>query len=276
MRETFSTIVVPLDLEPDHDRAVPVAGFLADVGHLPISLLTVSSPGMPDQSDQFDLRRAAEKHQLDRWSAVVLHDNEPARAIAAHLATLDSPLVVMASGVRTGLSGLVSSDTSAQVLSQISCPALILGPNVSDSWLPARSQLLSCVGPTTHTSIFTPAVARWVNTFGGDAPSFVTMIKSDPQVSAVDDDRASEQVRRLAQELFASSGIKGDWKVLRDDDPVDALLALAELSDDAILVVTSERWPDGSRLHSHSVSRRLAQASTKPVLVIPHAAIADS
>lgn len=116
-------------------------------------------------------------------------------------------------------------------------------------------------------------MARWVNTFGGNTPCFITVLQSNLQVSERDEVEQSTHLRILADELSASSGMSCKWKVLRDDDPVDGVLAFSEQNDDALLVVTSERWPDGSRLHLHSVSRRLAHASTKPVLVIPHAPV---
>lgn len=271
MRAKFSTIVVPLDLEPSHDRAVPVAGFLANIGNLRVVLLTVSSPGMPDQSDTFDLRRTAEKHHLDRWSAAVLHDNEPHRAIAAHLQTLDAPLVVMASEVRGTMRELVSEDTPAHLLSDITCPALILGPNVPDAWQPAHLQLVCCVGPADRAHIALPWMAHWFNTFGGNTPSFVTVIHTSPPLAD-----ASERVEVLAHDLFASAGIRGDWQVVRDDDPVDGVLGFTHDNHDAVIVVTTERWSDTSRLHLHSVARRLARLSTNPVLVVPHASAAGA
>lgn len=269
MRVQFSTIVVPLDLEPSHDRAVPVAGFLADLANLPVVLLTVSSPGMPDQPDEFDLRRTAERHHLERWSAAVLHDNEPHRAIAAHLRTLDAPLVVMASEVGGAMHELVSDDTPAHLLSDITCAALILGPNVPDAWQPAHPQLVCCVAPADRAHIALPWMARWFNTFGGNTPCFVTVIHTG--LSNTD---ASERVQALARDLFATSGITGDWNVTQDDDPVDGVLALTHDNHDAVIVVTTERWSDTSRLHLHSVARRLARSSTKPVLVVPYASAA--
>jgi nucleotide-binding universal stress UspA family protein len=56
---------------------------------------------------------------------------------------------------------------------------------------------------------------------------------------------------------------------LHDDDPVKGIIRFAEPLEDAVLVVTSERWSDPVRTHLHSVSRRIAHRSAKPVLVIP-------
>lgn len=89
---------------------------------------------------------------FDQWSAVVLHDNRPARVLAAQLHTVDAPLVVMATGVRGMISQLSSTHTAAGLLGAINCPALVLGPNVPDTW-----------------------VVRWLEPFGGRDPYFVAV-----------------------------------------------------------------------------------------------------
>jgi len=45
----FSSIVVPLDLEPHGDRALPIARRLAADGGIPLELVTVSSPAVSEE-----------------------------------------------------------------------------------------------------------------------------------------------------------------------------------------------------------------------------------
>ncbi len=269
MPEAFSTIVAPLDLEPNHDRAVAAAAGLAAVGNLPIILMTASSPGLPNGRDQIELGRIAEKHHLDRWSAVVLHDNQPARVVAAHLLTLDAPLVVMATGVRGMISQLSSTHTAASLLGAINCPALVLGPNVPDTWQPRHAQLVCCIDPGEPAYPAVPWVVRWLKAFGGRDPCFVAVKPSD---SAPDTPACNRpvDVERLAAGLYSTAGFLADWNILRDDNPVNGLLAFTADNVDALLVVTSKRWTDDSRLHRHSIARNLAHASVHPVLVVPY------
>jgi nucleotide-binding universal stress UspA family protein len=272
--ESFSAIVVPSDLGSEHDRAVAVAGTLSVLGDLPISLVTVSSPGMPEESDRLDLRRVAETHQLSNWSAVVLHDNDPIKAIAAHVASLERPLVIVASSVRIGLSELVAPDRAGQLLSELSCPALILGPNVPEDWEPVRPHVISCVGRTAAADLELAPIARWVNTFGSDGVHVVTVVGPDERSSSsadVDAD-ARERVSRLVAELQTRFAIAAQSTLVHDDEPVNGVLGSLAGLVDAVLVVTSQRWPDGSRVHRRSVARRLAHDSTVPVLVIAHLA----
>ena len=56
--------------------------------------------------------------------------------------------------------------------------------------------------------------------------------------------------------------------VLRTNDAAAALVALGETIDDAVFVLTSDRWP-GGRSHWYSTTRRVVQTTTRPVLVVP-------
>lgn len=269
MPEAFSTIVVPLDLEPNHDRAVAAAAGLAAVGNLPIILITASSPGLPDGRDQIELGRIAEKHHLGRWSAVVLHDNQPARVLGAHLLTLDAPLVVMATRVRGMVSQLGSTHTAAALLGAINCPALVLGPNVPETWHPLHAQLICYVDPGEPAYPAVPWIIRWLEAFGGRDPCFVAV---EPSGTTTDNQASNKSVdvERLAADLYSTAGFHADWNMLCDGNPVDGLLAFTAGNADALPVVASKRWPDDSRLHRHSIARHLAHASVHPVLVVPY------
>ena len=250
----FTVIVVPLDLEPDHDRAVAAAAVLAVVGDVPIVLITVSSPGLPDVTDRIDLRRTAEEHRLDQWSSVVLHDNDPARALSAYVRGLEAPLVVIATGVRGAISGLSSADITADLLGEIGSPALVLGPHVPETWQPRQSQLICCVPRGETSAAVTPSTARWLETFGGTSPRFVTVEPSDAPATNPD-------------------GRHTDWTLVHDDDVVNGLLVFAADLADGVLVVSSERWSDDTRLHRHSIARHLAHNAAVPVLILPRAAV---
>ena len=55
----FTSIVVPVDLEPDGDRALPLAGALARAAGIPLELVSVSSPHMPEVPDRVELEERA-------------------------------------------------------------------------------------------------------------------------------------------------------------------------------------------------------------------------
>jgi nucleotide-binding universal stress UspA family protein len=266
--ERFKTIVVPLDVEHDHAVALDEAAALAAAAGLDIQLVSVSS-GPQEEPDRARLHQAGSQHHLERWEDVVLHGSHVAEAIAVHLTTVEGPLVVMASSVHGPLGELLSLSTVSEVLTEVDCPVLIVGPHVADRpRLPPR--LIICVAPTSHADTIVPEVARWQNTFGGEPPWVVEVVDPGSSERATRDVPDTAVVQRFAEQL-AASGIRSEWEVLHDDDPVEGVIRFTEPIEDAVLLVASERWSDPVRTHLHSVSRRIAHRSAKPVLVIPTA-----
>ena len=142
MADTFTSIVVPLDLSFDSDRSVAIAGALASIASLPVELVTVTSD-VRQEPEKARLHQSATAHHLERWSGLVLHDHDRAGALAAHVSTLESPLVVMASNVHGPVGELLSLSTSAELLSEITCPVLVIGPNVEPAWSANQAQLVA-------------------------------------------------------------------------------------------------------------------------------------
>jgi len=268
MTDTFTSIVVPLDLEFDSDRAVPIAGAIASIASLPVELVTVTG-GAREEPEKARLHQSATAHHLERWNTVVLHDKDPGGSLAEHLETLDSPLVVMASAVHGPVGELLSLSMSAELLSKVSSPVLILGPHVEPTWRPDHAQLLSCLGPVGHAEATIPQTMKWSRTFGGAEPWFVEVVDPGAQLPSSSDVSESAHVHRFA-ELLTQQGIGSNWDVLHDHDPVDALIRFAQKFDRAVFVVASDRWSDPGRVHLHSVARDLAHRSPQPVLVVPH------
>ena len=109
----FRTIVVPLDLERDGDHALPLAGALAAEQGIPIELITVSSPRMPEAADRFQL--AARTRQLGpNAHFTLLHDNDVAGLLVREISDRPNALTVMATRGRGALSRAHSSEASAK------------------------------------------------------------------------------------------------------------------------------------------------------------------
>ena len=269
MTDTFTSIVVPLDLTVESDRAVAIAGALASIASLPVELVTVTGD-VREEPEKARLHQSASAHHLERWNGLVLHDDDVACALAEHLSTLDSPLVVMASTVHGPVGELLSLSTSAELLSKVTCPVLVIGPHVEPTWRANQAQLLLCVGPTSRAEATIAQMLRWSCTFGGRDPWFVEVIEPVEQLPVPSDVPESAHVRRLA-DLLTKHGIESNWDVLHDNDPVEALVRFAQKFDQTVFVVASDQWTDPAHVHVHSVSRHLAHRSTQPVLVVPHA-----
>jgi nucleotide-binding universal stress UspA family protein len=262
----FTSIVVALDLEANGDRALPVARGLAEVGGIPVALLTVSSPGVSEDADVFELRRRAAENGWPHNCCTVAHDNHPARAIVDVVERHDGALLVMATSARPPLAGHLFGNVIEEVLGAIDQPVLLVGPNVPTSYGVRRPTLVACVDDTDVAVASVPAIARWVGTFGG-GETWVTKVIPTGRAATGQDGNASENVRDFAH-LLADQEVPASWGVLCGDEADVRLEEFADRLSDPIFVATSVRWTDG-RLHWRSATHQLVQRSTRPVLVVP-------
>ncbi len=270
MNARFATIVVPLDLEGHSDRSIDVARSLAALGNVRIQLVTA----LPDQftrtSGLVALEERALTHGLRHWSPMVLLGTDVATMIADHVATLDAPLVVMATSAHGVFGNFFSGSPTARLLSLVASPVLVVGPHVPEPWSATAPTLMACVGPASHADPAVGVMAQWTHTFGGRSPWFLEVLRPEDVRDGGGDVSESALVKRRADRL-AELGVKSEWEVLHGDDPAEAIESFADGMIEPVLLVNSERWNDPNRLHLHSVARRLAHHARQPVLVLPHA-----
>jgi nucleotide-binding universal stress UspA family protein len=230
----FSSVVVPLDLEPHGDRALPIAGRLAATAGIPLELVTVSSPAVTEEVDRYELERRGRATAVP-WTATILHDDDPAAAIVGFVAQRPGALVVMATRARSAIGQLVLGSVSEGLLSHADRPFLLIGPKASPD---APSVALTPVAGTEvglRADAIGAALDAWAASFDGPPPQ---LAETSP-----------------------------------DGQAVDALMALADQVDDSLIVVASSRWTDPERTHLRSVARRLAHDARHPVLVVPAARV---
>jgi len=226
----FSSVVVPLDLEPHGDRALPVARRLAASAGIPLELVTVSSPAVTEEVDRYELERRGRNADTP-WTATILHDNDPAAAVVGFVAQRPGALVVMATRARSAIGELVLGSVSEGLLSHADGPFLLIGPKASPYATPAALTPVAGVEPGPRSDAIRAALAAGSASFDGPPPQ------------------------------LAEVGPNGQ--------AVDALMDLADQVDDAVIVVASTRWTDPARTHLRSMARRLVHHAHHPVLVVP-------
>jgi nucleotide-binding universal stress UspA family protein len=259
----FTSIVVPVDLEPDGDRALPLAGALARAAGIPLELVSVSSPHMPEVPDRVELEERA-RAAADHWSVTVLHDNDVVAALAAFAASRPDALFLMATRARGALGQRLLGSVTEGLLSRLSQPMLLVGPRVELHEQVDCPGLLVGVDGSPATQAVLPAVATWTRTFDGPAPWLV-------EVTGTGADREAARradVQRWAGRL-ARAGVPAQWDVARSGNAADGLIEMADRMADVVVVVVSTRWTDPDHAHHRSVARRLTHRSHHPVLVVP-------
>jgi nucleotide-binding universal stress UspA family protein len=266
----FTTIVVPLDLEPAGDRALPVAAALARTAGVGLELVTISSPNLDEAGDLHELRRRAEAHSdPDRPPATyVLHDNDPAAALVAFLADRPGALVVMGTRARSPLGEFLLGSVSEDLLTHTALPVLLVGPHASVEDPSGSPTLVAGVDGSKVSEALLPTLVAWKATFGGPRPWLVEVMPVPREAAPNADIADTADVHRLAN-TFAEQGLDTDWDVARAKHPADALIDFADRVDDAVIAVASVRWTDPHHAHRTSVARQLAHEAHHPVLVVP-------
>ena len=262
----FTSLVVALDFEANGDRALPIARGLAELGGIPVELLTVSSPHLAADLDVFELQRRAADNGWPDNCYTIAHDNHPAQAIVAEVQRRDGALLVMATSAQPPLAGHLLGNVIEEVLEAIDQPVLLVGPNVPSSYVLRRPTLVCCVDDTDVAVASVPAIARWVGTFDG-GETWVTEVIPTGSGAIRRASTASEHVRSLAR-LLTDQGLPAAWGVLCGDDADVRLEEFGDHVSDPVFVATSVRWTDG-RLHWRSTAHQLVQRSTRPILLVP-------
>lgn len=264
----FTSIVVALDLEGEGDRALPIARDLSRLGDIPVELLTVASPLLPEEFDVYELRRRANANGWAADSYVILHDNDPARAIVDYLDNRPGALLVMATSAKSPMKNLFLGSVSEAVLNHILSPVLLVGPHVPAGTTMTSTRLIACVDSTDVAAAVLPVITSWTGTFDNAPPWVVEVLPAMPGFGrGVAQVIESSYVRNLASQLVVA-GVEASFEVLHGDNIVERLEEFTGDIIDAVLVATSTKWTDG-HTHWHSTTRRIVQRTIRPVLVVP-------
>jgi nucleotide-binding universal stress UspA family protein len=263
----FNSVVVPVDLSTAGDRALPIARSLARAGGVPFELVAVVSPGAGGL-DRRALDEHAGRHAPGRHTITVLEHDEPGLAITEHVSGRDGALLVLATTAKAAIDENYGGGVSEYVLSTLRQPVLLVGPRVDvDRGLPSPN-LVAAVDGSGLGAVALPVIASWTRTFGGGQPTFVEVIPLVPAIAehagrALEAAHLREHVDRLA-----TFGVEARADVIYGEEPASALADHIEHVENAVILVTAERWA-GAGTHWRSTSRKLAFRSSRPVLVVP-------
>jgi nucleotide-binding universal stress UspA family protein len=264
----FSTVVVPLDLSPTGDRALPVARSLAQLGGLPMELLTVVSRGAANGFDRWELEERVRSFALGPHTSFVLEREDAGPAIAEHVTCRDGALLVLATTAKAAIDEDYAGSVSEYVLSEVRQPVLLVGPHVETARPLSSPALVVGVDGSGLASVAVSVVVSWWHTFGGVKPAFIEVIPYVPTIAAqAGRTLEAAHVRGLVDRV-AQGGVEAVGGIVYGDDAAITLADYVAALRDSVLVVTAERW-SGAGTHWHSTSRKLVFRSASPVLVVP-------
>jgi nucleotide-binding universal stress UspA family protein len=253
----FDTLVVPHDLTPFSDRALPFVHQLGRHGHLAIHLVTTASPGLDTSTDRREL--AARARRLHGWPATVdiLVTDEPAAAIIDFTARHAGALICVPTHGRTAVGELVLGSMTADVLSGHRGPTIVVGPRVEAEPKLWRG-LLVCIDEFAIHSPLLDTAMTWQSTFGGDLEL----------LEVTNDDRPGRQGPPLALREAAAHAPGAKVRVIASRDPARAIVDEATATG-KIIAVASHLRSGFERALLGSVTWEVIRFCPTPVLIVP-------
>jgi len=260
------SLLVPVDFLLEGDRALPIAARLARVAHLPIELITVSSPWIDESSDVDELASRVEALRPLQATWSIVHDDDPAAAIVRAIAARPDALPVIGTGAPGPLTELVLGDVGEAVLAHSERPILFVGPN-AELQVDRVERVMVAVSSWDGGEALLDAVADLVSV----VPAAVEVVEVvDPEGAAIADapDAESNLVRGMANALRRRN-VPAQWDVLHDEEPLAGIVAAAADRKATILVAATTRWVTRQRVHPRSTVRRMVRDVEAAVLVVP-------
>jgi nucleotide-binding universal stress UspA family protein len=262
----FTTLVVPLDLTSDGDRALPVARALADLGDVDVELVTVAPSAFLGEAETFEMSRRATENGWPADAYHVLIADDAADAIVEHVRGREGTLLMMSTRARRPPIGHFLGSVSEKVLQNTDRPILLVGPRVPEEIEWSRPTPILCVDESDTAAQAVPIVAAWTSSFRSAEPWVVEVMPADDR-APTGDTVAAAHAYQVAQ-LLSAAGVPASWEVLYGSQAALWLDDFADRIDEPFFVAASTRWTDG-RTHWHSETRQLVHRSTRPVLVAP-------
>lgn len=251
----FNGIVVPLDLGPVGDRALPTARVLAGRSALPVHFATTTSPGLDDTEDRAQMVRRALELDATYVQLHVEHTNDVTAGLRAAIDEVGMPLVCAATHGRSAIGEFVLGSPIDELLRRSRVPAVLVGPQASPGRVPMT--LAVCVDPSGASPDLIRVALAWHEVFGGDLRAVEVVELS----SRVEPTPAKELVD-------AARELRAPFRMLPGSDPAQSLVDLT-LERDVVLAMGSHLRHGLARALLGSVAIDVVRRSATPVLIVP-------
>jgi nucleotide-binding universal stress UspA family protein len=244
-------ILVPLPAPDPADRGVRAAAWLADASGCPLRLLHVRLPGRPEPDPGALLAGLGRPVE---WDVTDADDVAPAVLGRAR----PGSLIVMATQHANRWSG--KDSVSEHVLDRWPGAAMLVGPRADLAERTGGRVVVGLDGsPRAEQAVrIASALAR---SLGGELV-LAQVVPDDP------DGATSEQgAQGYLQALAATTGVPSSTRVVRSNDPISALVAVAGAEADAI-VLSSRGDRASGRATISRVCTGVAADAGQPVVVV--------
>jgi len=255
------SVLVPLDLGREADRALPVAASLARRLGGRLDVVSVTSPGIDPVHDMLEVRGHARTMGVDISEINVRYDDDLVGGVL-RMAAEDDAVLCCATHARGRLGELLSRSVSADLIRRSANALVLVGPEVVIDPRPTFTEIVACV----HGSRMTPRVVS-------TAAAWSRMLDAKVRLLDVVDGQADmpdawERTKRLATTL-THLGVEMMPEVLAADDPAEAILHTAGYLGGPLLIVGAHDNAGADHPALGRVSLGVVRRSRYPVLVVP-------
>lgn len=255
------TIVVALDGSPEAERALPVAGGLADRLGADLHLMTTSFEADPAE-DQAYLDAQAATCGRDDVVTTVQQFVLPAPGIIEAVDALPDAVLCLTTRGRNRLSELLLGSTADEVLRETTSPVIVVGPRCRPTPRSSASVVVCLDG--SHGSIAVlPIVGEWADQLGLRVHLLAVV---SPGVL---DDPAHTWAAELMQSATAHLerlGVPSEQHIVESNHAGDVIVACASALD-ATFVALGTRGAGVAPSTVGGVAAHVIRHSTVPVLV---------
>lgn len=265
-----TSILVPLTMDPETERAVPHAVRLAQLTNVPIVLFTWSFDDGEAALEYIRLQEIAKTLPVPTTvDAKCSEEMCPApaivRAAAAHNAH-----IVMASHGRTGVGEAVFGSIAEEVLRARHAPIILVGPYATDAGKGPVGTVVACVDGSDLAESALPVAVGLAARIGGEL-QLVEVV--DPMlvgtIASTHGDVSESGY--LARTISAIPGaLRPTFEVLHGP-PAKAIVSYAGANGAELVAVATHGRTGVSRAALGSVAMGVVRHATCPVLVTPPA-----
>lgn len=261
------TILVPLTLDPDTNRALPHAVRLSELTGAPLVLFTWSFDDGEAALAQARLEELA--HDLGVLATVDAHCTEelgPAPSIARAAHTHEARVVMAAHG-RTGVGEAVLGSTAEEVLRLVREPIVLVGPYAEHARRGPVGPIVACVDGSDLAESTLPVATALAARIGAQL-ELVEVNEPDLagvlQASGADVSESGYLARTVTS---LPEALRPTYEVLHGK-PAEAIVEYADGRAELIAVATHGRT-GAARAVLGSVAMGVVRHATCPVLVTP-------
>ena len=263
----YSTVVVPLDGSPTAARALPPAIAVANAQHIPLTIMTVTTPAFTASVANRLREQAADAGMRYPSIELLLSARPPADPLLAAIDRRPGSLLVMTTHGSSHI-GQFLGGTAESILRARTGPTLLVGPQCDvDRFKPTGRVIIPVDGSEVAEAVL-PLAATWSVAFELE-PEVVSVVDPDTEtLLAIGGDLGAEAgvPSRAAASLQESTGIDCGWEVLHDGRPADGIVRHAADVEANLIAMSTHGRTGLGRVLLGSVATEVVHKAHCPVL----------